>query len=109
MLTAMASTIDVRDRQSHRAKGLHGTDFMAALSRAFQDLDVTRGGGEEVEASEDDGGPGHEQPSALLASEDDGGPGHEQPGTASATDEDGGPGAEQGAGRPADPGSRQDA
>lgn len=32
MLTAMASTIDVRDRQSHRAKGLHGTDFMAALS-----------------------------------------------------------------------------
>jgi amidase len=31
MLTAMASERDIRDRQSHRADGVHGTDFTAAL------------------------------------------------------------------------------
>lgn len=32
MLTAMAAAPDVRDRHFHRAEGLHGTDFAAALS-----------------------------------------------------------------------------
>jgi amidase len=31
MMTAMAAKRDPRDRQSHRAEGVHGTDFMAAL------------------------------------------------------------------------------
>jgi amidase len=31
MLTAMARERDIRDRMSHRAKGIHGTDFSAAL------------------------------------------------------------------------------
>ena len=33
MLTAMAATPDPRDRQSHRAEGVHGTDFAAFLDR----------------------------------------------------------------------------
>ena len=32
-LTAMAATPDPRDRQSHRAAGVHGTDFFALLDR----------------------------------------------------------------------------
>ena len=32
-LTAMAATPDPRDRQSHRAAGIHGTDFFALLDR----------------------------------------------------------------------------
>ena len=38
VLTAMAHTRDIRDRYSHRAEGVHGTDFMAAL-----DADALRG------------------------------------------------------------------
>lgn len=33
MLTAMAAASDPRDRQSHRAEGLHGTDFSSYLDR----------------------------------------------------------------------------
>jgi amidase len=33
MLTAMAATPDPRDRQSHRAEGVHGTDFATYLDR----------------------------------------------------------------------------
>jgi amidase len=33
MLTAMAAMPDPRDRQSHRAEGMHGTDFAAYLDR----------------------------------------------------------------------------
>jgi len=33
MMTAMASQRDLRDRQSHRAEGIHGTDFSTYLER----------------------------------------------------------------------------
>ena len=70
-----------RAEKATASKTMGDADFMAALSRAFQDLDVTRGGGEEadagvaggdgtIEAAESDGGPGAEQGTTRAAETD---------------------------------------